>query len=55
MDRMNWDKVKIPSFGMSDAMVKYKNGTLRTDSDEPFETNPAKKSTKGNFRRKNRR
>ncbi len=27
-NKVNWSKIKIPSFGMSDAMVKYKNGTL---------------------------
>lgn len=26
--KVNWSKIKIPSFGMSDAMVKFKNGTL---------------------------
>lgn len=30
-NKVNWNKLKIPSFGMSDAMVKYKNGTLSTD------------------------
>jgi hypothetical protein len=26
--KVNWSKIKIPSFGMSDAMVKFKNGKL---------------------------
>ncbi|HLP49979.1 MAG TPA: hypothetical protein VK154_03790 [Chitinophagales bacterium] len=30
-NKVNWNKLKIPSFGMSDAMVKYKNGTFSTD------------------------
>lgn len=39
-DKVNWAKVKIPSFGMTDAMVKYKNGTL---GDSWFEENGSMK------------
>lgn len=29
--KTDWAKIKIPPFGMSDAMVKYINGTLNDD------------------------
>lgn len=43
-NKVNWSKIKIPSFGMSDAMVKYKNGTLPdVQSDDLFEKSKALK------------
>lgn len=43
-NKVNWSKIRIPSFGMSDAMVKFKNGTYAVQqADELFEKNDALK------------
>ena len=33
LQKTDWAKIKIPPFGMSDAMVKYVNGTLNEYDD----------------------
>ncbi len=52
-DRVDWSKIKIPTFGMSDAMVRYKNGTLPGSASEIlFEKYEASKAkTRGKKRR----
>lgn len=47
---MNWAKVKIPSFGLSDSMVRFKNGTL--DDDWDVQKKIEKDDSKGKAKKK---